>query len=174
MNKPCVLCGKELGLFSQSYRVDHKNRLLIDVKSEARVLLNELLPPSLPRYGFVCGDCWNSISRKITDAYNNTYQEQAKDVREERAADLEKRINEYKKYWDKNGVIQFKNERIAILHKTWGMQVQFIIAYDDLTRQGYRCVAQDEGRTAGGVGINSYYYFQKIEYIDNCKPKSGL
>ena len=80
------------------------------------------------------------------------------------------RINEYKEQWNKKKVIQFKNERIAILLRHSGAQVQFIIAFDDLTREGYRCVAQDEGQSfsmAGfSGGINSFYYFQKIEYVN--------
>lgn len=70
--------------------------------------------------------------------------------------------------WGKNGVIQFKNERIAILQRRVGAQVQFIVAYDDLTKEGYRLMAIDEGKetTAGGFtgGSNAYFYFQKIDY----------
>jgi len=83
---------------------------------------------------------------------------------------LKTRIGDYKKDWNKRGVIQFKNERMAILQRVWGQQVEFIIAYDDLTREGYRCIAHDEGKEGGSGlggtgGINSYFYFQKIEYV---------
>lgn len=77
----------------------------------------------------------------------------------------------YKEQWDKNGIVQFKNERIAILQRAWGMQVQFIVAYDQLTKEGYELKAIDEGKTGGQAsggftgGVNSYYYFQKKEYL---------
>jgi len=83
---------------------------------------------------------------------------------------LKTRIAEYKKDWNKRGIIQFKNERIAILQRVWGSQVEFIIAYDDLTNEGYRCIAHDEGKEGGSGlggtgGVNSYFYFQKIEHV---------
>ena len=79
------------------------------------------------------------------------------------------RAIEYKAKWNKNGVIEFKNERITILRRVKVAQVQFIVAYDDLTKEGYRLMAQDEGMTVstGGLtgGAVSTYYFQKIEYV---------
>jgi len=83
---------------------------------------------------------------------------------------LKTRIGDYKKDWNKRGIIQFKNERIAILQRVWGSQVEFIIAFDDLTREGYRCIAHDEGKEGGSGlgatgGINSYFYFQKMEFV---------
>jgi len=91
----------------------------------------------------------------------------------ERYRNLVERIDEYKPGWDKNGVIQYKTEYIAILQRIWGAQVQFIIAFDDLTREGYRLMAIDEGKSGGDSsggftgGVNSYYYFQKIKYVAN-------
>lgn len=79
--------------------------------------------------------------------------------------------DQFKSQWDKNGVIQFKNEHIAILQRTWGAQVQFIIAYDQLTKEGYRLMAIDEGKSGGQAsggftgGVNAYFYFQKIDYV---------
>ena len=74
---------------------------------------------------------------------------------------------EYKRHWDKGGVIQFKNERIAILQRKFGQQVQFIVAYDDLVKEGYRLMAIDEGKEASGGGraggANAYFYFQKVK-----------
>jgi hypothetical protein len=88
--------------------------------------------------------------------------------KKERYKSLVERINAYKPLWDKNGVIQFKNERIAILQRNWGRQVEFIIAFDvdALTKDGYSLMAIDEGKTADlsdsyAGGISSYYYFQK-------------
>ena len=83
---------------------------------------------------------------------------------------LKTRVADYKKDWNKRGIIQFKNDRIAILQRVWGSQVEFIIAFDDLTREGYRCIAHDEGKEGGSGlgatgGINSYFYFQKMEFV---------
>ena len=77
----------------------------------------------------------------------------------------------YKKQWVKNGIVQFKNDRIAILQRAWGAQVQFIVAYDQLTREGYRLMAIDEGKTAGQASggftgrLNAYFYFQRMEFV---------
>ena len=84
---------------------------------------------------------------------------------------LRSRINSYKPSWDKNGVIQYKTEHIAILQRKWGMQVEFIIAFDDLTKEGYRLMAVDEGKTGGDSsggftgGVNSYFYFQNMKFV---------
>jgi hypothetical protein len=88
-----------------------------------------------------------------------------------RYENLRKRIVEYKPSWDKTGVIQYKTEYIAILQLTWGMQVEFIIAFDDLTREGYRLMAVDEGKSGGDSsggftgGVNAYFYFQNMKYV---------
>ena len=51
----------------------------------------------------------------------------------------------------------------------WGQQVQFIVAFDQVTREGFRLMAIDEGKeaSAGGFsgGTSSYYYFQKMDYV---------
>lgn len=82
-----------------------------------------------------------------------------------------KRHDEFKSQWNKNGVIQFKNERVAILQRKWTEQVQFLMAFDDLTKEGYRLMAIDEGKeTSGGNiagGVNSYYYFQNMKYVSS-------
>jgi hypothetical protein len=74
-----------------------------------------------------------------------------------------------KAQWDKNGVVQFKDDGIAILQRMWGSQVQFIIACSQVTKEGYRLMAIDEGKegSSGGFsgGVNAYFYFQKMEYV---------
>jgi len=86
-------------------------------------------------------------------------------------SELFKRTNQYKPSWNKNGIIQYKTDRIAILQRVWGRQVEFIIAYDDLTKEGYRLMAIDEGKSGGQAsggftgGINAYFYFQKMKYV---------
>jgi len=57
--------------------------------------------------------------------------------------------DKYKAQWDKNGVVQFKNESIAILQRMFGQQVQFLVAFDQITKEGYRLMAIDEGKTGG-------------------------
>ncbi len=91
--------------------------------------------------------------------------------KKERLEDLRRRVDQYKPRWDKNGIIQYKDEFVAILQRVWGSQVEFIIAYSDLTKEGYQLMAIDEGKSGGQSsggftgGVNSYYYFQKIEYV---------
>ncbi|GKS67666.1 hypothetical protein YTPLAS73_12130 [Nitrosarchaeum sp.] len=96
--------------------------------------------------------------------------ETAESNKKVRLQEVKERIDQYKPSWDKNGVIQYKNEHIAILQRMWGQQVEFIIAFDDLTKEGYRCIAHDEGKEGGSGGgftggVNSYFYFQKIEFV---------
>ena len=80
------------------------------------------------------------------------------------------RHDDFKRHWEKNGTVQFKNDKIAILKRAQGAQVQFIVAYDQLTREGFRLMSIDEGATVDGGagfsgGISSYYYFQKMDYV---------
>ena len=97
--------------------------------------------------------------------------DQAKESKKDRFVDLRHRVDQYKPMWDKDGIIQFKNEYIAILQRKFGFQVEFIIAFEDLTKEGYELKAIDEGKTGGNSsggftgGVNSYYYFQKKEYL---------
>ena len=79
------------------------------------------------------------------------------------------RHDEFKAQWDKNGLVQFKNDKIAILKRMVGQQVQFIVAYDKITEEGYRLMAIDEGITAQGSGFTggatAYFYFQKMDFV---------
>ena len=81
----------------------------------------------------------------------------------------ESRHNQTKAQWNKNGIIQFKDEAIAILERRWGSQVQFIVACSQVTKEGYRLMAIDEGKegSSGGFsgGVNAYFYFQKMDYV---------
>ena len=71
--------------------------------------------------------------------------------------------------WEKNGVVQYKDEGLVILQRMWGQQVQFIVACAQITKEGYRLMAIDEGKegSSGGFsgGVNAYFYFQKMDYI---------
>ena len=81
----------------------------------------------------------------------------------------ESRHNQTKSQWNKNGIIQFKDEAIAILERRWGSQVQFIVACSQVTKEGYRLMAIDEGKegSSGGFsgGVNAYFYFQKMDFV---------
>ena len=96
-------------------------------------------------------------------------QKQGEQIKKDRLADLQQRVSQYKPLWDKNGIIQYKDEYCAILQRAWGVQVEFIIAFSDLTKEGYRLMAQDEGKSGGdggfSGGVNSYYYFQKTDFV---------
>ena len=82
---------------------------------------------------------------------------------------LDIRHDEFKRIWQNGSVVQFKNDKIAILMRAFRSQVQFLVAYDQVTREGFRLMAIDEGKegSAGGFtgGVTSYYYFQKIDYV---------
>lgn len=109
----------------------------------------------------ICGKCF-----KTFDAELKEQEEAGKEAKSQRNGELFARTQQYKPLWDKNGIIQFKNERIAILKRQVGVQVEFIIAFDDLTREGYELKAIDEGKSMDtglgvGSGASSYYYFQK-------------
>ena len=94
-------------------------------------------------------------------------QEQSKQSRSLVLQDLSERAKSCKSRWDKNGVIQFKSEYICILQRKWRSQVEFIVAFEDLTRDGYRLMAIDSaGKSSDDIvpaGTESYYYFQKME-----------
>lgn len=94
-------------------------------------------------------------------------QEQSKQSRSLVLQDLSERAKSYKSRWDKNSVIQFKSEYICILQRKWRSQVEFIVAFEDLTRDGYRLMAIDSaGKSSDDIvpaGTESYYYFQKME-----------
>ena len=65
----------------------------------------------------------------------------------------------YKSEWDKKNVVQFKNERIAILENKHGSQVQFIVAFDQVTKEGYSLMGVSTPEDAGV----SHFYFQKMK-----------
>ena len=65
----------------------------------------------------------------------------------------------YKSEWDKKNVVQFKNERIAILENKHGNQVQFIVAFDQVTKEGYSLMGVSTPEDAGVTHL----YFQKMK-----------
>lgn len=145
----CFVCHKELGTLSIKF--PYSDFLV------RRIQVPEGMQPG----DITCKDCIENQKQADKDDAK-----EAKLQISQLTAELYKHTPEYKKSWDKNGIIQFKNEQIAILKRSWGAQVEFIIAFDDLTTQGYELKAIDEGKTgdAQGIsgGINSYYYFQRF------------
>ena len=142
MAQNCFICDKELGRLSLKY----STKDLLNKKVE--------IPEGMTEEDKICSNDFIGLTNHKAGA----------------DAKLRTRTQDYKKDWNKRGIIQFKNERIAILQRVWGSQVEFIAAYDDLTNEGYRCVAHDEGKEGGSGmgatgGVNSYFYFQKMEYV---------
>ena len=86
------------------------------------------------------------------------------DPHPERKAELNRKAESIKKDWSPGETIIFKNERIAILQSVLGYFPQFIVAFDNLTKNGYRLMTCDDGQGHGGTfsGGASRYYFQKI------------
>lgn len=95
--------------------------------------------------------------------YQQVDDQNHKQAKKDRYQDLRNRIERYKPMWDKDGVIQFKSDHIAILQRKLGMQVEFMIAFEDLTKEGFELKAIDEGTESSySKGVNSFYYFQKF------------
>jgi hypothetical protein len=150
--KICCICNKKLGKLDDRWGYDFYMRMRVP------------LPEGMSEPDVTCSSCY----RKAEDDHK-VEMKKAKMQSKKEIQDLYLRTPEYKKKWNKYGIIQFKNERIAILQRAYGAQVEFIIAFDDLTSEGYELKAIDEGKEGDtGVisgGINSYYYFQKNNSI---------
>ena len=77
----------------------------------------------------------------------------------------------YKSEWDKKNVVQFKNERIAILKNEHNKQVQFIAAFDQVLKEGYVLIGTADGQDStgmaakamGGGATSTMFYFQKAK-----------
>ena len=112
---------------------------------------------------YLCEDCLEKVEKQQKEDLQIPSRHQF----EFHTNEILRRKSEYKKYWDKDGVVQFKNDRIAILLRMWLKQVEFIIAFDDLVKEGYRVVAMDEAKEPDAHGGwnttgESYFYFQKM------------
>ena len=70
--------------------------------------------------------------------------------------------NEVKKDWNKKNVIEYKNDRVAMIQRKWGEQIEFIQAFDKLTAEGY-VLRTNESYSGKFSGRNiTYFYFQKM------------
>ncbi len=174
MGQECFVCKKEFGFFSDKWEKRNYEKAKFPV------------PDGMTSDDRVCGECFKVLQDKAAkekqlleeEAYkinqllkNEAYKEQHKVSIEQKQIidDIRARVPQYKANWNKAGFLQYKDEYVAILRRVWGAQVEFIIAYSDLTKEGYRLMAQDEGKSGstGGLtgGVDSYYYFQKMKYV---------
>ena len=76
----------------------------------------------------------------------------------------------FKATWDKKGTIVYKNERIAILKAENGKVVQFLVAFDQVTKEGYRLMGSGIGLDSvsqwtglAGGSNTTYLYFQRMK-----------
>lgn len=90
--------------------------------------------------------------------------EGSKQLKKERYQNLKNRVDIYDPVCDKEGIIQFKSDQIAILQRILGSQVEFIIAFEDLTKEGYELKAIEVTKESSSFSdeIDSVYYFQKF------------
>jgi len=146
----CFVCHKNIGKFTFTY----SEKDLFDLR---------IMPPTnFDKSNCICEPCVDQMKKQRKEEEIVKKPECV-----ERAEHLIANIPDYKMSWDKNGIIQFKNERMAVLQRIWGRQVEFIIAYDELAKEGYQLMAVDDGKRPSSEGIslgtNSYFYFQKID-----------
>ena len=91
-------------------------------------------------------------------------------LKNERKEDLKSRKAQYKSLWSGNDVIQYKDDYCAILQRSPDERIEFIIAFSDLTKEGYRVVAQSKGGTDTTLSLTknlakkdiTFFYFQKV------------
>lgn len=88
MAKACYVCKKESGAFSIMF--PYKDFLVLKIP----------IPNGMSEDDVICRACFDEIKEAENELSIITIQ-------------LLARTPEYKKQWDKNGIIQLKNERIA-------------------------------------------------------------
>jgi len=163
----CFVCSKEMGWTAIKWEIKNYEKA------------KKPIPEGMTNNDKVCEECfhaadWAKLKQKEQEELE---QKEVSDEIKQQGKQQEKEFTNYlleegrklKPFWHKNNVIQYKDEYMAVLRKSVGAQVEFIVAMRDLTKEGYRLMAQDEGASAGGGGItggiSSYYYFQKIEFV---------
>ena len=161
---PCYVC-KKLGRFH-----------IYSLKDYWR---SPQTPEGMTADDLVCDDCYKQVQKEVLQ-YKKEHMEENKRLKKEEEKenkrlkkeekkDLEFAEAEVKSKWKKSDTIEYKDEYCAILHRMINNKVQFIKAFSDITKEGYRLMAQDEGSSVivgfVNAGMDSYYYFQKIEYI---------
>jgi len=99
----------------------------------------------------------------IPNSNKENDKQEYRQLKKDNYQNLKDRVERYKPMWDKDGVIQFKSDNIAILQKL-GSQVEFIIAFEDLTKEGYELKGIDLAKESSSFsdGVDFFYYFQKF------------
>ena len=76
----------------------------------------------------------------------------------------------FKDACDKKGTIVYKNERIAILKASTEKFERFLVAFDQVTKEGYRLMSSDIGLDSvsqwtglAGTQNATYLYFQRMK-----------
>ena len=155
---PCFVCQKNLGWKDFGHSTINYRDFV------------HLMPKNLIDSDKVCNKCYDVAYDKHHNAdkiKKDAEKLAIQNAQKAEMAALKARVPEYKPNWNQGGVIEYKDEYCAILYRGRGAQVEFMIAFSDITKEGYRLMVQDEGKTAsaGGFsgGVDSYYYFQKLQ-----------
>ena len=69
----------------------------------------------------------------------------------------------YKSEWQKHDVVQFKNENIAILEFKNDKKVQFIVALDQLTKEGYTFAGGGANVQTFKNNLSTHLFYQRIK-----------
>ena len=144
----CFQCNKKIRRFSSF---------------ELSALKKEKQPKGMTNDDRLCHQCYSLI----VDKEKNTL----KALEEEQNKKLDRELGEIKKNFRERGPIKYQDEYCAIVSRLGGKngELVFAHAFSKLTKEGYRLMAQDEGSSLnlgiGSAGLNSFYFFQKIEYI---------
>lgn len=172
----CYLCKRKIAWGSKTSKLDElkshgrnipqgmteKDQICEVCIKEGKTSANYKSSPTLPS------------SSSTTPSQNNTIQTPKQDPSknstvEELRGFVVDNHDKFKERWNKDEVIQFKDDSIAILKRVVGSQVQFITAFSKITNEGYRLMAIDEGMEVKGTGvsggINAFFYFQKIDLV---------
>jgi len=129
-----------------------------------------LTPEGMTETDRVCGDCYFKVQKEVLK-YKKEHKEEIKRLDKKKEEKEEIILGEIKNKYQKYGVVKYKDEYCAILEKISGERTEllFIKEFSKLTQEGYRMMAQDEGGSfhlgLESVGTNSFYFFQKIEYV---------
>jgi len=141
-------------------------------------------PEGMTNTDHVCYECYQKVKKEVIqykkehkeeiDILNKEDKSKQKILDKQQSEEMEKRYDKIKTQFHKHETVMYKDEYCAIVKKI--EDLTFIKAFSDLTREGYRLMAQDEGGQfhlgIASVGAGSYYFFQKIEYVtlsDNTK-----
>ncbi len=106
----------------------------------------------------ICTNCFDSLKK------NSAMKTEQVTEFEERSIELEPPASQLKTQSD-SVVIHFKNENIAILHKTSDRDDEFISALNSLTKEGYRLMSIERSDSSPNPNstAGSFFYFQRIK-----------